>query len=62
MTGYHLYFRNEDDRLGGVVARVCDSDEQALEWARSLLEEHAAVEVWRGEQCVATVSAVAEPA
>ncbi|MGE0046710.1 MAG: hypothetical protein AB7J28_14575 [Hyphomonadaceae bacterium] len=62
MAGYHLYFRTNEDRLGGMTVRVCDTDEQALDWARSLLDRHPCVEVWRGDDFIGAVECAPQPA
>jgi hypothetical protein len=51
MPEYRAYTVGPDGHIIGVEAMVCANDEEAIEWARRLVEGHG-VELWSGSRLV----------
>jgi hypothetical protein len=52
MSHYRIYFLDGRNLITGVEEADFETDEQALERARALLEQHRGVELWTGTRWV----------
>jgi hypothetical protein len=55
MLEYRAYLLGPDDRIQSRVELICESEEDAKEQARQLVDGHD-VELWHGDRKVATFS------
>lgn len=60
MTEYRAYLLDQDGRIHGSRAFVCENDGDAVVWAEHLVDDHD-IELWSGDRFVKRLSSTGKP-
>jgi hypothetical protein len=61
MATYRVYYLDESGHIDVGRSIECETDSDAMEAARDLLEGFAGIEVWRGERPIGRIKGYSPP-